>query len=64
MVIHTPDVTYATCPSCHTADAHTTTDDLSAGASWRCGRCDQLWSAVRLATVERYNQWLAARVQA
>ena len=62
MVTHTPDVTLAICPSCHTADAHTTTDDLGAGAAWRCGRCDQLWTAVRLATVAQYNLWLSNRV--
>jgi hypothetical protein len=64
MVTHTPDVTYVTCPSCHTTGAQTTTDDSGAGTSWRCGRCAQPWTAVRLATVARYNKWLAVRVHA
>lgn len=49
----------ATCPSCHTADVTTTNDAVGKGADWRCPRCDQRWTATRLATVAAYAAWVS-----
>lgn len=43
-----------TCPLCHTVDTTITSDALAAGATWRCTRCGQMWSADRLATAAAY----------
>ena len=52
-------VVFATCPSCHTADATMTNVAVSGGADWLCGRCGQRWDAIRLATVAAYDVWLS-----
>jgi hypothetical protein len=52
---------FATCPSCHTADAAVTSAAVSGGADWRCVRCGQRWDANRLATVAAYDAWLSRR---
>ena len=48
-----------TCPLCHTLDDTITAVALETGASWRCRRCSHLWSATRLATVARYDEYMA-----
>ena len=48
---------FATCPTCHTADAAMTNDAISKGADWNCTRCGQLWNARRLATAGSYAAW-------
>jgi transposase-like protein len=50
------DLPSPTCPLCHTVDDTITSDALAAGATWRCTRCGQMWSADRLATAEAYAQ--------
>ena len=50
---------FATCPSCHTADATMTNAAVSGGADWSCGRCGQKWDALRLATAAAYGVWLS-----
>ena len=52
---------FATCPSCHTADATMTNDAVGKGADWRCTRCGQLWTASRLATAAAYAVWVSER---
>jgi predicted Zn finger-like uncharacterized protein len=49
-----------TCPLCHTADRTLTPESLAAGATWRCTRCGQTWSAKRLETVAAYVRFDAA----
>jgi hypothetical protein len=51
----------AICLSCHTADATMTNDAVSRGGYWKCARCGQTWSAVRLATAAAYERWAVAR---
>jgi ribosomal protein L37AE/L43A len=48
---------FATCPSCHTADASVTNAAVGAGADWRCQRCGQRWDGRRLAAVAAYAKW-------
>jgi predicted Zn finger-like uncharacterized protein len=48
---------FATCPSCHTADAAVTNAAVGAGADWRCRRCGQRWDGRRLAAVAAYAKW-------
>ena len=47
----------ARCLSCHTSDDAMTTSAVEAGADWRCARCGQAWSALRLATAASYAAW-------
>ena len=49
-----------TCPMCHTP-ASLTQSDLDAGGGWRCSRCGQRWSAMRLSTVAAYAAAFAER---
>jgi hypothetical protein len=49
-----------TCPLCHILDESITAIALETGASWRCRRCGHLWSATRLATVARYDEYMTA----
>lgn len=50
----------ATCPLCHTVDETVTPASLRAGATWKCTRCGQTWSAERLETVAAYARFDAA----
>lgn len=50
---------FATCPSCHTADATMTNAAVQGGADWQCARCAQRWDAARLATAAAYAVWLS-----
>jgi len=50
----------ARCPLCHTQNPSMTSVAVSAGADWKCSRCDTRWDAVRLATVAGYAVWVAA----
>ena len=52
---------FATCPTCHLADAALTNASLAAGGYWRCGRCGSKWDQARLATVAAYAAWDLAR---
>lgn len=54
-----PAVGAAICPLCHTQELRMTDAALSAGGSWRCSVCDQVWSAQRLATVAAYAAFAA-----
>lgn len=59
----TPDVqdlSLALCPLCHTPSP-LSEQAITAGQSWRCAVCDQMWSAQRLKTVAAYGAWVAAR---
>jgi hypothetical protein len=49
------------CPLCRTVAPTLTADTLAAGGDWRCPRCDQKWSARRLATVAGYTDYCAQR---
>jgi predicted Zn finger-like uncharacterized protein len=51
----------AMCPLCHTIDKTVTHDSLEAGATWKCTRCGQTWSAERLETLAAYVRFDAAR---
>lgn len=48
------------CPLCHTGAIHP--DAQTSDDGWRCLRCGQLWTALRLATVAAYSEWNAARM--
>jgi hypothetical protein len=48
------------CPLCHTRDGTVTPESLAAGATWRCTRCGQRWSAARLETAAVYARYAAA----
>jgi transposase-like protein len=50
----------ATCPLCHTVDETVTPEALEAGATWKCTRCGQTWSAERLERVAEYVRFEAA----
>lgn len=50
----------AICPNCHTTDSVTMTA-VSAGATWKCARCQQQWNARRLVAVAAYTAWMASR---
>jgi hypothetical protein len=57
--LHVP-ASAAICPLCHTLDRAMSAESLQAGASWRCARCGQMWSAVRLATSAAYSRYMSA----
>lgn len=40
-----------TCPLCHTNNSALTMADVTEGATWRCTRCGQMWSAARLSAM-------------
>ncbi len=50
----------ATCPLCHTVDRTVTPDSLASGATWKCTRCGQTWSAEGLERVAAYARFDAA----
>jgi predicted Zn finger-like uncharacterized protein len=50
----------AICPLCHAVDRTATSDSLAAGATWRCTRCGQTWSAERLERLAAYIRFDAA----
>ena len=52
----------ATCPLCHTPDHTVTPDSLRAGAEWTCARCDQTWSAARLARAAAYARYASGSI--
>jgi hypothetical protein len=49
------------CPLCHVVAPPAIVEALAAGGDWRCPRCDQNWSAARLATVAAYANYCASR---
>jgi hypothetical protein len=51
----------AVCPACHTPHPTLTREGLAGGVSWTCVRCCERWDARRLAAVEAYAAWVAAR---
>lgn len=51
----------AMCPLCHAVDELITIRALDDGVEWRCRRCGQRWSALRLATVAAYESYTLDR---
>ncbi len=49
-----------TCPMCQTVAPTQTVDEGHADGDWRCDRCGQRWSPLRLATVSAYARWSLA----
>lgn len=49
----------AVCPLYRTVADFTTTADVAAGASWRCVRCGQSWTASRITAVMPYARYIS-----